>query len=195
MALFASRARPARPSTFAPRLEALEDRHTPAGISLANNLLTVTGNAGQDIVTITQDDAQNRIIVNDTVQNVIFPSSHVSRISVALDAGDDTFTYKLASDFERRKIVDLFLGADNDVAQLDFGMFRSHTIRHNLAVNVYGGWGADNLRADFGDVRNLYTTPRLDLYADMGSGEDKAEIYLWGVLGGSVRATFSVLGN
>src|SRR5262245_12497613 len=198
MALFASRAKAARPRTFAPRLEALEDRHTPAGISLANNLLTITGNAGQDIITITQNDALNQIIVNDTVQNVIFPSSHVSRISVALDAGDDQFTYQLASDFERRKIVDLFLGADNDVAHLDFAMRDSPqptTIKHNLAVNVYGGWGVDQLRADFGDVDNQYAIPRLDMTADLGSGEDTAEVYLWGMLGGSVRASFSLLGN
>src|SRR4051794_6754000 len=55
-----------------PSLEALEGREGPGRISLNNGVLKITGTAAADTVTVTQDDANNRIIVDDTVQTVIY---------------------------------------------------------------------------------------------------------------------------
>ena len=184
-----------RSSKFAPALQVLEGRECPAGISLANGVLSITGSGAVDTVTVTQDDAMNQISVQDGVQTVIFFSHRVSTVNVGLDAGNDDFTYTLASDYTRMKHVNINLGADHDKATLDFGAGNSHALQANLYLSVGGADGDDNVRADFGDFVSTSTSPRLDVAMDLGNGNDFGTVSLSGRLGPSAVARFNLIGN
>ena len=80
-----------RSPKFAPALQVLEGRECPAGISLANGVLSITGSGAVDTVTVTQDDAMNQITVQDGCRRKL-STRHVSVVNVGLDAGNDDFT-------------------------------------------------------------------------------------------------------
>ena len=150
-------------SSFAPSVEVLEGRDCPAGISLSNGVLSITGTAAVDTVTVTQDDANDQIIVQDGVQTVIFFSHRASTVSIGLDAGNDQLIYRLASDYSWVKHINVTLGADHDEATFDFGVNNTHAIRGNLYLSVAGMDGNDTVRADFGDFVSPSAAPRLEI--------------------------------
>jgi hypothetical protein len=185
-----------RSNRFVPSMQALEDRSVPAVISFSSGVLSITGTAAADVVRITQDDAWNRLTVQDGVQTRVFASSLVSRINVNLAGGNDQLRYGLASDYIRPKQLVSDLGAGADLATLDFGINKSHVIRNNLTISVLGGTEGDTLRADFGEIRtNLNPAPVVSLSADMGTGNDFAALRMWGWLDGAARANFTMLGS
>jgi hypothetical protein len=187
----------ARPSSFAPSLEVLEGRECPAGISLNNGVLTVSGTAGRDTVTITQNDdpAVNEVVVEDGRQLIVFRANHVSVVNVGLDAGDDLFTYQLASDYQYPKHITVWLGYDSDDAFFHFGGATPYTLEDNLYLSVAGMAGDDEVYADFGDFLSTSAAPRLDMDLDLGNGIDTAVVDLNGRVGPNGIAQFDLLGN
>src|SRR5262245_61637851 len=144
-------------ASFAPRLETLEDRCTPAASITPNGstLAIVSGNLA-DTVEITIDDAANRVTVRTSdalgSNERVVAADSVTGITFVGGGGNDQVTCRLASDLSRARSVVLSLGAGNDSAQLDFGEFKSHALSADLSLTVFGRSGSDSVRADFGNV-------------------------------------------
>src|SRR5262245_25661508 len=131
-----------RKSGFTPRLEALEDRCTPASITLQGSTLVVNGSNHAEKIRITIDDAHNTVtvVVIDPfgrARSGPYAASAVRGFSVFGWGGDDRVECRLASDMTRDHSIALHLGEGNDTALLDFGIFKSRAISADLSLVVF----------------------------------------------------------
>jgi hypothetical protein len=178
-------------------VEALEDRLAlSTSASLDNGVLTVTGDGARNTVTILQNDSANTIqVTSEDGAEGTFTSSQVQQINVNLHGGDDFLEWRLVkgTDLQYAKAAAIDLGAGMDQAFLTFGggVGGAGAVRADLDIDVYGGSEADDLFAAFGPK----TGGRLDLYADMGGGNDEAYADMWGDMTAGAQVRFDLFGG
>jgi hypothetical protein len=187
----------ARPRTAAPRVETFEARDCPAvTVTPVGSTIQITGDNLANVVTVTQNDALGYIRVDwrntpaAPLQTRVFGAATITGVSANLSAGDDSFTYGLASDLTRAKTVSVLLGAGHDRGMFDFGLYKSHAVAADLALTVRGEGGNDTVRADYGDVG----ATRLTFLGDMSDGYDTCSVYQWGMLRGTA-AKYNMAGG
>ena len=108
---------------FVPRLLALEDRSLPATFELVGSSLIVTGTAGADQITITDDGTATGIQIDgdgDGLFDATDPDDYIAAapivaIFVETLEGDDTVTYNLTGPLSVLRFVDAKLGRGDDI--------------------------------------------------------------------------------
>ena len=129
---------------FFPRLEVLGDRSLPSvSYQLTGTILTVTGDAGANTITITDiGTADGVLVVGDG--NAFQATSPINSIVVQALGGDDTVVYDLTGPLAVTRLVsvDLGRGADTFTADLTGQTLGSGV---NLGISADGGHGGDTL--------------------------------------------------
>lgn len=163
----------------------------------SGSLLTITGDAAANRVTITQNDVLNKLTVQTATSTFTFDSDDVETIDVDLFDGKDEFTYKLAagSDFTHKKIIDLDLGLKDDKATLRFiGASTASptvsTIKADLSMNLKGGSGLDNMLVVLGKIDD-----DVDLKMEGGNDADILKVQLRNHLLDDADVTLELLGG
>jgi hypothetical protein len=165
-------------------------------VGVSAGVLSITGDANANQVTVSQDDALNRIVVSvrDTPTSALrtstFAASAVSKVSANLWGGDDRLTWNAASDSTRARTMEVLMGTGKDQATFDFGKSSLRTLSGNLDLKLWSGGGDDIVRADFGHLQ----AQTLAVQVDLSDGVDQAYANVWGVLRGT-KAKFSMDGG
>lgn len=190
-----------RKNVFTPRLEDLEERSTPAvNVTLNAGVLAITGDANVNIVSIAQNDAVNNIRVRVSYPSgpyayavdYNFASTDVQKINANLKGGADHLSYGVAPGgaFSIAKETDFKLGAGRDSVDLQF-LQGVAVLGGSLKINVQGEGDADTLTAEFAHKHG----GKLELSADMGDGNDIANVRMAGDITGGADVEFSLLGG
>jgi hypothetical protein len=194
-----ARQSPRRTGAFRPRIEALEDRSVPAVTSLLGaGVLIVTGDQYANDVSIVQDDDANtlqvRVVHSGGTDTYHYTSSAVYYgIVVDLKGGDDDFYYGLepGTAMTKAKEADITLGGGDDEARLDF-LSPGSMHGADLSIDLTGGNDVDTLDADFG----FHYGSTIDLSADMGAGDDTADVRMTTTsVGNFSHVTFALQGG
>jgi hypothetical protein len=159
---------------FVPRLEALEDRRVlDASFSVADGVLTVTGDSKANVVEITDDNGVLTVIVDgETVPETELEG--VTDVVLKLGNGNDDVTYTLtgdlAADTARSIEVNLGNGKDTFTGTLN-GAIGDGT---SLDLTVNGQNGKDEIGITFGGT----LAGALNVSASGGNGKDIVSVDL-----------------
>jgi Ca2+-binding RTX toxin-like protein len=198
------------PARFAPTLDVLEDRNTPAVFGVFNpsagGTLAVFGDAQDNAITISRD-AAGHILVNGGDVRVIGGTPTVANtasISVFGAAGNDTITLDEANGVLPK--ANLHGGAGSDVLtggsgddQLFGGAGNDTVLGKSGNDMLFGGAGDDTLTAgrgidqvfgQAGNDRMIWNPGDGSALNEGGAGNDTVE-----VIGGNVSETFTAAAN
>ncbi len=204
-----------RAHTARPSLEALESRtclSVTTTLADGGHTLRLAGGAGADDVRVAQDDHRNELVVTWTSDGRRgerrFRSSQITDVVVDLRDGNDRFTYTLnGGKLTRAKEVRVGLGAGNDIALFDLAgdvvvhQARSASrpaaptpasLRADVRIDVTGGAGDDAVDALFG---HLTAQADVGFRADLGSGDDRGNVSLFGDVGARSRMALDLGGS
>lgn len=134
-----------RARRFAPRLQPLDDRSLPSvSFDLQGTILTVTGDAGANAISISDAGTADGVIVSGDGSS-FQATGPITAIVVNTLGGDDTVYYDLTGPLAVTRLVsvDLGRGADTFIANLN-GQTVSGS-GTNLGISAYGGGGGDTL--------------------------------------------------
>jgi CubicO group peptidase (beta-lactamase class C family)/pimeloyl-ACP methyl ester carboxylesterase len=155
--------------------ETLEPRMLMAGLvaSLDRSTKTVrvVGTDVADIVSITQNDAMNKLSIafgqsGDVTQQ--FPSNQVNKVIVQLGQGDDQFFFQSIRDVWNRKDFQLDLGPGDDTGKVLWAE-DGGTARADMNLSLNGGDGSDAFATRVGRIGFANKT---NVEVDMGRGDD-----------------------
>jgi hypothetical protein len=184
---------------FHPGLEALEGRWCPTctvNLNPDTGVLRIVGTNAANSVEIIQDHGASDMTVKCDGEQDNFVPDEVKKIVVILKGGADVFTYRIGggSDFEDAMILSVKLGKGAD--QATFNLFDNGdlngvaTIKQNLTVGVFGGFGSDQVDAQFGAIDSAAVVFKGNLHA----GKDTFQAAFKGDLLGSAAATLEMFG-
>jgi hypothetical protein len=173
------------------QLETLEGRDCPsATLSLLNGgqTLVIKGDAGNDSISIVQNDANDTLIVSMTgmvtgEQNgmakrgkQVFKSSQITQIVIDTGAGNDTVSYELGANanFRFGKIFNINLGSGDDVLQFETG----NQVMAAMGSIASVSGSSDTSTSPRVTSANLAVESFLKLTVDAGSGNDQVTINL-----------------
>src|SRR5205085_2373598 len=136
------------------------------GLADAGHTLVITGDAGNNRVSIVQDDAHDQIKVTydaviyfrhipiHTTLTQTFSSSQINQVRADLGDGNDSLLWSLGagSNFTFGKTAWIDLGAGDDSAGFNIGVgaTQGHLLQGTLNLTVYGRSGNDSVYANFG---------------------------------------------
>ena len=199
-----------RPARFAPSLQALEDRETPAVFALfspaAGGHLAVFGDARDNDITISRD-AAGTILVNGGAVNIIGGTPTVANtasISAFGAAGDDTITLDETNGALPKAL--LFGGAGKDVltggagADILYGQAGDDTLLGKGGNDLlFGGTGKDMLTGGTGDDAAYGEAGNDTMIWNPGDGSDLNEggsgVDTVVNNGGNVAETYTITAN
>ncbi|MBX9628433.1 MAG: hypothetical protein K2X82_31845 [Gemmataceae bacterium] len=139
------RGSPARRSVLG--CESLEGRDCPAGsITVFRGILTVNGDDGANVVTVSDDGAGG---ITATVDGTSKTATDIRVVRIATGAGDDSITYTLTGDVSKRQTVEVRAGTGADTVTLAAD---GKTANARFDFVATGGAGNDKLTSTFGSV-------------------------------------------
>lgn len=168
-------------NTFRPELTLLEAREVPAALTLApeparayladgGHTLVVSGTAGANAVTVTQDDRAGTLTVTGVgAKPAVFRAATVGTVAVNLYGGDDRFEYATAGDVTCARQLRIDLGDGDDTAAVRWADGARDSARGNLIAVVSGGAGSDAIGLRVGQ---LAPGTSATVRADGGAGDD-----------------------
>ncbi len=174
------------------RLEALEDRCCPSGISFNPQLhtLTLTGDGGNDTFTV-RDSGNGTVsatVIDGHGHRTTLTRSGVQHIAIQSGNGNDDIRYTLANRLTASEQLSVNLGNGQDTVSLDFS---KGVAAPSLSVGVAGGQGSDQVDAVFGAIHNT----RLNFATRLGAGPSQYNAAIDGALSGKAHVNLSVHGN
>lgn len=148
---------------FVPRLQAFDERCLPsvsAVIVPGSQILQITGDAGANTITITDNGTPNGVVVQGDGQTFTF-TDPIAAIIVDAQGGDDVVTYNVAAPLTSSRNIDVNLGTGNDsfTANMD-----NQGLAQNISLDIsaYGQGGKDaltlnaqNFNTDSGSILNI----------------------------------------
>src|SRR5262245_14200098 len=175
------RCRNAQSSRFTPRLQALEDRTSPAvAIFTFGGTMFVLGDGSANTVTLDDKGDGNITATITSSTNTATRTANVGAVVVLTGGGADTVNYKLANPLTAYRALLVDLGSGDDTATIDA---TAGVNRSALAVAVLGGDGADNIKASVGAIAaGAYA----GLALDGGAGGDTIDVTSNGLLNGAL---------
>lgn len=171
----------AKSRRFIPRLDILDDRCVPAVlVELQGTVLTITGDAGDNSITIT--DTGKEAVYQDPGERfggitvvadgeTFLIDTEVTAILVNTFAGADSVVYDLTDFLAVTRLIDVQLGkgADTFTANLTGQVIDGEST--NVAINAYGQGGGDTLVLNAEGV-TVNPGARLDVYFEGAAGRD-----------------------
>jgi hypothetical protein len=190
------RCRHAQSPRFKPRLQALEDRTSPAvAIFTFGGTMFVLGDGSANTVTL-DDKGDGTITATITSStNTATRTADVVAVVVLTGGGADTVNYKLANPLTAGRALLVDLGSGNDTATIDASAGVNSSA---LAVAVLGGDGADNVKASVDTIdvtSNGLLNGTLAVAVAGGSGNDMLSANLNIAAGSTGRLAAAVLGG
>ncbi len=168
-----------------PRLENLEERCCPSGVSLTNHVLTLNGGSTNSTM-IVSDDGHGDVKV--TLNGKTTSMTGVQTVDINAPAGNDTIDYTLTNPLTKSETLNLNLGNGNDTVKMNF---TKGLTAPSLKLNINGGGGDQNIETDFGAITNT----DLELNASLGNGWDQFTAKFNGTIGGIAKANVNVKGG
>jgi hypothetical protein len=141
-----------RPRTFAPRLEALEDRQLlTATASVAGGVLTIAappGDTQPDNISITDNGSAGTVDVSlhGSDAGVVQSFTGITKIIVDTKGGADKVTYYLTGDITTVRDIQVSLGEDDDKFEASTQGHPSFLNGAQFNLSVDGGAGKDDIQ-------------------------------------------------
>ena len=154
---------PAKTRRFAPRLECLDARDLPSvSYDLQGTLLFVHGDVtAADTITITDNGTATGVSVTGGGGHDWAAGAVISHVFVDTQGGADTVTYNLTAPLSVNRLVDVSLGAGNDVYVANISNTTlAPFVNLDLSVKADGGkdsmtLNAQNVSTTTGSILNV----------------------------------------
>jgi hypothetical protein len=179
---------------FIPLVQALEERWCPStalpttkfGFAVSANVLTITGDANANMVTVF-DDGQGNIWAQMTTtgRKLTQTFKGIDTIRVNTLGGNDNFAYSMSGPAKKNTNLSVNLGSGNNRANI--GLLED-LVGRQVSVNVQGGAGNDQVWLQVGDLLNS----TLNCNVSLGAGNNAFNGFLNGNLLGHSMANIMV---
>jgi hypothetical protein len=173
-----------RTRAFRPRLEILEDRCCPSGISIHGHTMLIVGGRLGNTVTVTDDGQGN---ITGSIDGQTASGVSITHVIVRTGRGDNSVNYHLTNPLTHSERLDFELRG-NDTLGLDFS---AGVNAPKLDINVLGGKKDQDVTATFGTI----TATHLNLAANLGGGDDSFLTTLAGDLVEGARVALGANGG
>ncbi len=174
-------------------MESLEDRALMAA-SVSAGVLTITGTNGNDVVQVLENHETNSVTIIDNGQVTNLSSGAFNEMRVHLNAGNNSFTYRVVgSEFDRDRDFDIWSSDGFDYITLDFrgDNYMNTAIEADVNISINTGSLSDQVAVYLPEIDDA----DVNITANLGSGNDGMSVIQVGDMVDDANLTANLYGS